>query len=119
MAAVRFESVDDYLSSLDAPKGTTLGNVLRFITTEFPSATVKLAWDVPQVQIDGSYVFGVSAAKSHLSLAPWSAAVMTAFALRLTDYVVTKGLFHVPVDWIVDEALIRDLIIARLAELGA
>lgn len=117
MAAPRFDSVDEYLTSLDAPKGMTLSAILDVITAQFPGATVKLAWNVPQVQIDGAYVFGVSAAKNHLTLAPWSADVLAAFADRLEGYVVNKGTFQIPVDWSVDQALVRDLVQARLAEL--
>jgi uncharacterized protein YdhG (YjbR/CyaY superfamily) len=118
VATPRFARLDEYLESLDAVKGATLEAVLTFITTEFAGATVKLAWNVPQVQIDGAYVFGVSAAKNHLTLAPWSADVLAAFAHRLEGYVVNKGTFQIPVDWTVDESLVRDMIRARLAELA-
>lgn len=118
MATPRFTSVDDYLASLDSPKEQTLRSVLDGIQQGFPSSQSKLAWNVPQVQIEGTYVFGVSAAKGHLSLAPWSEAVMADFATRLAGYETTKGLIRVPVDWDVDHELIRDMILARLAELG-
>ncbi len=114
----KFADVDEYLTSLDSQKAETLRAVLSAITSAFPTATVKLAWNVPQVQISEKYVFGMSAAKNHLSLAPWSEAVMSEFAERLAPYECTKGLFKVPVDWDVDAALITDLIEARLAELG-
>ena len=42
---------------------------------------------------------------------------MTDFAARLDGYVTTPNLFHVPVDWDVDEDLVKDLVRARLAEL--
>jgi uncharacterized protein YdhG (YjbR/CyaY superfamily) len=113
----KFEDLDDYFASLDDIKAATLRRVLDVIATNFPSSTVKLAWNTPQIQIDGKYVFGMSAAKNHLSLAPWSEAAMTAFAERLAPYETTKGLFKVPVDWDVDGELITDLIQARMAEL--
>ncbi len=118
MSPPRFSSLDEYLASLDDPvKAATIGSVLDVILTAFPELQVKLAWNVPQIHRDGKYVFGVSAAKSHLSLSPWSTAVMTDFAARLDGYVTTPNLFHVPVDWDVDEDLVRDLIRAKLAEL--
>jgi uncharacterized protein YdhG (YjbR/CyaY superfamily) len=117
MATPRFADVAEYLASLDGPKGATLGAILNVITAEFPAATLKLAWNVPQVQINGAYVFGVSAAKGHLTLAPWSTDVLAAFAERLEGYVVNKGTFQIPVDWSVDEELILDLVQARLGEL--
>jgi uncharacterized protein YdhG (YjbR/CyaY superfamily) len=118
MASPRFTSVDDYLASLDSPKQQTLRSVLDGIQRDFPSSQSKLAWNVPQVQVEGKYVFGVSAAKGHLSLAPWSEAVMADFSTRLAGYETTKGLIRVPVDWDVDHELIRDMILAGLAELG-
>ena len=118
MVSSRFETVDEYLLSLDEEKARTLSSVLDGIQRDFPSAQPKLAWNVPQVQIDGKYVFGVSAAAKHLSLAPWSEAVMADFADRLSGYETTKGLIRVPVDWDVDHELVRDMIVARLAELG-
>ncbi len=114
----KFDSVEDYLNSLESPKQETLRAVLNSIETSFPEAELKLAWNVPQVQIQGKYVFGVSAAKNHLSLAPWSEAVMAEFAPRLRGYETTKGLIRIPVDWVVDQQLIADMISARKAELG-
>lgn len=114
----KFENLDAYFASLDDTKAATLRRVLDVIATNFPDSSVKLAWNTPQIQIEGKYVFGMSAAKNHLSLAPWSEAAMTTFADRLAPYETTKGLFKVPVDWDVDGALITDLIQARMAELG-
>jgi len=118
MASSRFETVGDYLGRLDDAKAETRRAVLDGIARAYPTAQSKSAWNVPQVQIDGKYVFGVSAAKNHLSLAPWSDAVMADFAQRLAGYETTKGIIRVPVDWQVDHELIRDMIAARLAELG-
>ena len=114
----KFENLDEYFASLDDTKAATLRRVLNVIATNFPDSSVKLAWNTPQIQIEGKYVFGMSAAKNHLSLAPWSEAAMTTFADRLAPYETTKGLFKVPVDWDVDGTLITDLIQARMAELG-
>ena len=114
----KFENLEEYFASLDDTKAATLRRVLDVIVTNFPDSSVKLAWNTPQIQIEGKYVFGMSAAKNHLSLAPWSEAAMATFADRLAPYETTKGLFKVPVDWDVDGALITDLIQARMAELG-
>lgn len=114
----KFDNLDEYFASLDETKAATLRRLLDVIAANFPESSVKLAWNTPQIQIAGKYVFGMSAAKNHVSLAPWSEAAMTAFAQRLAPYETTKGLFHVPVDWDVDSSLITDLIQARVAELG-
>lgn len=114
----KFENLGGYFASLDETKAATLQRVLGVIAEEFPDSIVKLAWNTPQIQIEGKYVFGMSAAKNHLSLAPWSETVMANFADRLAPYETTKGLFKIPVDWDVDAALIADLIHAKKAEIG-
>lgn len=118
MASARFQKVEDYLTSLESPKQETLRAVLDCVQKSFPAAELKLAWNVPQVQIQGKYVFGVNAFKNHLALAPWSEAVMADFAPRLIGYETTKGLIRIPIDWDVDCVLITDMITARCAELG-
>lgn len=115
----RFNSVDEYLDSLPAEQGRTLRTVIDLVLGEFPGLEAKLAWNVPQIQRDGEYVFGVSALKNHLALAPWSEDVIETFRARLEGdgYVVRKNLFQVANDWDVDRALVMDLVQARLAEL--
>lgn len=119
MSLSRYNSVDDYLNSLDATKAKTLRSVINLVLKGFPGLEAKLAWNVPQIHRNGENVFGVSALKRHLSLAPWSEAVIDRFRVRLEGegYVVRRNLFQVPDDWPVDEKLIKDLVRARLAEL--
>jgi uncharacterized protein len=105
---------------LDRTQAQTLGAVIDFVLDEFRDLEAKIAWNVPQLHRDGAYVFGVSAAKRHLALAPWSTRVIEDFRARLETggYVVKKNLFQVPDDWEIDGDLVRDLVRARLAELG-
>lgn len=118
MGSPRFESVDDYLESLDPAKATTIRAIIASILGAFPELECKLAWNVPQIHRNGAYVFGIGAAKNHLLLNPWSRTVLDTFRARLAkSYVVLKDTFQVPVDWKVDDALLVDLVRARLAEL--
>jgi uncharacterized protein YdhG (YjbR/CyaY superfamily) len=120
MAAPRFSSVDDYLASLEPDKAGTMRSIIDQILTEFPETEVKLAWNVPQIHRGKDFVFGLSAAKNHISLNPWSEQVLNDFRSRLEpEYVVLQSIFQVPVDWRIDRGLITDLVRARLAELDA
>ena len=116
--ATTFLTIPDYLAHLDAVKGQTMQTILDVITQHFPELQAKIAWNVPQVCHAKTYVFGMAAFKNHLTLNPWSTAVMTHFTPRLigSGYVVAKTTFQVPVDWQVDQDLICDLVRARLAE---
>lgn len=93
--------------------------IVAAIHKSYPNATVKIAWNVPQVQIDGQYVFGIAAAKNHLTLASWNPDSLPNFAERLKGYEMNARTFRVPVDWQPDEALLRDLIQDRLDQLAS
>jgi uncharacterized protein YdhG (YjbR/CyaY superfamily) len=69
------------------------------------------------LRIEKEYVFGLSIAKNHITLAPWSTVVLEKFRPRLQDFVVNKKTFIVPLDWKVDAALLEAMARARLAEL--
>jgi uncharacterized protein YdhG (YjbR/CyaY superfamily) len=116
MAAKKFETVDQYLASLDETKRKTMSEILNLITSEFPELEVKIAWNTPMLHTQGKYIVGLAAYKNHLSFAPWSAVVIESFATRLSDYVTKKNLFQIPVDWQIDVSLVCDLVSARLAE---
>ncbi len=118
MASSRFNSVEDYLASLDPKKSRTIRAVIELILTQFPELEAKISWNVPQIHRNGQYVFGVSALKNHLALAPWSARVIEDFRARLEQYVVRKNHFQIPVDWEIDAELLKDLVRARLSELS-
>jgi uncharacterized protein len=117
MGSSRFNSVEDYLVSLDPTKAKTIRAVIDSILEHFPELEVKISWNVPQIHRNEKYVFGISALKNHLALAPWSARVIEDFRARLEHYVVRKNLFQIPVDWEIDAQLLQDLVQARLAEL--
>jgi uncharacterized protein YdhG (YjbR/CyaY superfamily) len=69
------------------------------------------------LKTEKDYVFGLSVAKGHILLAPWSTDVLSTFADRLASYQVNKKTFAVPLDWKVDGPLLRALVRARLAEI--
>ena len=117
MAAPKFNSVDEFIAAQGPAQQKTLRAIIDFILAEFPELGCQLAWNVPQIHRGEKYVFGFNAFKDHLALAPWSTAVLGQFKERLTGYVVKVNTFMVPVDWEIDQDLIRDMVRARLAEL--
>ena len=116
--ASRFDSLEDYLASLDRMKAKTIRAIIDSILEQFPELEVKISWNAPQIHRNGQYVFGISALKNHLALAPWSPRAIEAFRARLEQkYVVRKNLFQIRVDWEIDTELLEDLVRARIAEL--
>jgi uncharacterized protein YdhG (YjbR/CyaY superfamily) len=118
MNSPRFNSVEEYLASLDDPaKAQTLRSVIDLILSQFPELESKISWNVPTIHRNGKYVAGVAAYKHHLTISPWSSRVIEDFKLRLEKFVILKSGFQIPVDWEIDGELVTDLVRARLAEL--
>ena len=64
-AKKRFDSVEDYLASVDPTKERTLRSLIDFVLTEFPELAAKISWNVPTIHRNGKYVVGVCAYKRH------------------------------------------------------
>jgi uncharacterized protein YdhG (YjbR/CyaY superfamily) len=111
----RFETLDDYLTPLDATKQETVRAILRAITSRYRSMETVIAWNQPMLKYRGQYVFGVSVLTNHILIAPWGG-VLDDFRPRLTGYKVNKKTIQVPVDWKPDVALLRDMVAAQIAQ---
>ena len=123
MKSPRFNSVEEYLASLDPTKERTLRSVIDLILTQFPELESKISWNVPHIHRNGKYVVGLCAYKHHLTFSAFSPRVIEDFKRpsrtdgRLGKFVVMKNCFQIPVDWEIDRELVKDLVRARLAEL--
>ena len=112
----RFETPTQFYQSIGKDQAKTMRTIFKVITTKYPKAELVIAWNQPMMKIDGHYVFGASASSKHISISPWSADVIAAFAHKMEDLVVKKKTIGVPNDWDVDTKLILALVKARLAE---
>lgn len=113
----RFNSVEEYLASVDPKKAKTLRSIIDLILAEFPELEPKISWNVPTIHRQGKYVVGLAAFKHHLTFSVWSPRVIEDFKVRLRKFVVMKNCFQIPIDWKIDRKLVKDLVRARLAEL--
>ena len=112
----RFDTVSDYYKSIDPQQAKTIRAMLKAIQGKFAQLEVVIAWNQPMLRVDTHYVFGVSACKNHILIAPGSTTVLDKFAPRLKDHTVNKKTIAVPNDWQVDAALLIAMTRARLAE---
>ncbi len=83
MKSPRFNSVEDYLASVDPTKARTIKGVIDLILVEFPELESKISWNVPNIHRNGKYVAGIAAYKHHLTFAPWSPSVIQAFKVEV------------------------------------
>jgi uncharacterized protein YdhG (YjbR/CyaY superfamily) len=114
----RFADPSAYFASLDAVKAATARAIFSAIQKRVKGLELVVAWNQPMLRNESGYVFGLSAAKAHLTLSPWSDAVLKQFVDRLAGLKVNKKTFIVPIDWKIDAVLLQDMAKARIAELG-
>jgi uncharacterized protein len=114
----RFKTPDDFFATLDPVAAATARAIFAAITDAHPQLELVIAWNQPMLRVDGKYVIGLSAAKHHLLLNPFSSDVLAAFTDELAGYEVNKKTFKVPLDWKVDTTLLHGLVQARLVELS-
>ncbi len=113
----KFETLNDYLATMDATKTKTVRAILRAITKEHPDFETVIAWNQPMLRRGKDYVFGLSVQTNHILLAPWAKDSVEKLSKELQGYKCNKKTVHVPVDWKVDAALLHAMINLRLKEL--
>jgi uncharacterized protein YdhG (YjbR/CyaY superfamily) len=116
--AVSAGEVDRYLLRLEEPKRATLEALKQTILEIIPDAEQVISRGVPAFRMHGKPVAGFAAFKNHLSYLPFSGSVLGPLADELGGYTTTKASLHFPADRPLPKALVRQLIEARLAEIG-
>lgn len=114
----RYSSPEEYFSSIDTAAAQTARKIFTAIRTSFPKLDLVMAWNQPMLKLDKSYVFGLSTAKNHLTINPFSKDVIDSFADELCEFGVNKHTFKVPIGWNVNTKLLRRVVKARLDELS-
>ena len=114
----RFASIDAYLKPLDAEVAATVRSVLEAIATKFPELELVIAWNQPMFRSGTDYVFGLSAAKKHILLAPMGRNAISNLGDRLAGLETNKKTVKVPIGWKVDKKLLHDMVRAKLTELA-
>lgn len=112
----RFEKPKDFFDSLNPVAARTAKKIFKAIQSKYPKLELVVAWNQPMLRTEKDYVFGLSVAKNHILLAPWSTNVLKKFTPKLDEYTVNKKTFAVPLDWNVDAQLLQSMVKARLAE---
>jgi uncharacterized protein YdhG (YjbR/CyaY superfamily) len=109
--------VDDYLAGLDAQPRAALEHVRRLALAEAPEAEPGRSYGMPALKYGGKPLIGFVAAKDHLSVFPFSPAVVEAVKDRLVGYAVSKGTIRFTVETPIPDAVLREVVRLRLAEI--
>ena len=109
----RYDTFDEYLATLDETKAKTIRSIFATLTAKFKKAEVVIAWNQPMLKQDSRYLFGASAQKAHILIAPFNADTIDELRPRLEGYEVNKKTIRVPVDWKIDKKLLTDMVSAQ------
>lgn len=106
----RHSNFSEYLKSLNPQQAKTVRKIFRVIKAKYPKLEFVIAWNQPMLKSGDEYIFGVSAAKQHLLMAPWRSEILDSLKKELSAYKVNKKTIRIPNDWEVDEELLIKLI---------
>ena len=113
----RYETPAEFFKTVDPKQATTMRKIFKVIQTKYPKTELVIAWNQPMLKLGNDYIFGVSAAKNHILMAPWSTDVLEAFRDQMQHLTLNKKTIGIPNDWKVEEKLILAMVKARIAEI--
>jgi uncharacterized protein YdhG (YjbR/CyaY superfamily) len=113
----RHETPAHYFKSIDPAQAKTIKAIFKAIQSKYPELGLVIAWNQPMVKVGAEYIFGVSASKNHISIAPWNQDVLKKYAPKFSEYRITKKTIALPNDWAVDTKVIQAMIKDSLAAL--
>ena len=109
-SSTRVGSPEAFFAALPEPQQTTARGIFEVIQKKHRDLELVIAWNQPMLRRGEDYVFGLSAAKNHLTIAPWDAGLLEAARPMLTGYTVNKKTIQVPSDWTIDRKLLLALV---------
>jgi uncharacterized protein YdhG (YjbR/CyaY superfamily) len=110
--------MDDYLDDLQPAEKVALERVRAVVAGLAPDAEEGTSYGVPAFIYAGRPLLGFSAAKTHLSIFPFSPAAIEAVKERRDGFDLAKGTIRFSPDTPVPADVLADLIRARKQEIA-
>jgi uncharacterized protein YdhG (YjbR/CyaY superfamily) len=110
-------TIGEYLAGLAPEQRDALQRIVDVARRVAPEAEEGTSYGMPALRLDGRPLLGITAAAKHLSVFPFSPAVVEAVAPDLTGYSLSKGTIRFTVDQPIPEAVLERVVTLRRAEL--
>ena len=110
------QEIDDYFAALNPDQRAALDDLRQTIMAIVPKAEECISYGIPAFRLHGKIFAGCAAYRQHLSYFPHSGSVLEALGGHLTKYSRSKGTLRFSVSEPLPEALVKELIAARLDE---
>jgi uncharacterized protein YdhG (YjbR/CyaY superfamily) len=111
-------AVDDYLEALDDDVREVYARIRDLAVAEVPDAEQGISYGMAALRYRGKPLLGFKAARGHLSVFPFSPAVVESVAASLDGFSVSKGTIRFSVVHALPDGVVRDLVRARAAEIS-
>ena len=112
-------TIDDYLATLDDDARRTLEAVRASIRKAAPKAEETISYGFPAFRLNGKLLACFRGARAHCSYHPMSGRIVAANRAALSDYETSAGTIRFPIGAPLPPRIVRLLVNARIAEMGA
>ena len=110
------KTVDEYFSRVPEPARSTLEKMRALIRSAAPKETTEvLSYGIPTFRYKRGLV-ALAAFKDHCSFFPMGSSVLDEFKDELTNFRVSKGTLHFPLDAPLPAALVKKIVKARITQ---
>ena len=109
--------VDDYLAGVGQPQRAQLDRICRIVRHAVPDAVEAKSYGVPAFKVDGRPLLGFSAGTKHMSLYPFSPAVIEALQGDLAGHELSKGTIRFSDRTPISDELVHSIVMLRLREI--
>jgi len=110
--------MDDYLADVAEPDRAALERIRRVVKELVPQAEEGKSYGMPALKYNKRPLVGFVAAKKHLSLFPFSPAVIAALTDRLDGFELSKGTIRFTAEHQLPDEVLRDVVMLRLDEIS-
>jgi uncharacterized protein YdhG (YjbR/CyaY superfamily) len=110
-------TIDDYLAGVSDDKRAALERLRRTIRAIVPRAEECISYQLPAFRLDGKVLVWFGAGTKHCAFYPGG--LVPEFQRELKDYDTSKGTIRFQPDDPLPVALVRKLVKARIARIGA
>jgi uncharacterized protein YdhG (YjbR/CyaY superfamily) len=112
-------TIDEYLAALSADKRAALQKIRKAVRAAAPRAEECISYGLPAFRLDGKGLAAFGAATNHCSFFPMSGKTVAKLAKDLEGYDTSKGTIRFPPGKPLPAGLVKKLVKARMAEIGA
>jgi uncharacterized protein YdhG (YjbR/CyaY superfamily) len=110
-------TVDDYFSELDADTQAAFEHIRSLALDVVPEADQGTSYGMAALKYKEKPLLGFAATKNHLSIFPFSPAVIDAVRERLSGYALSKGTIRFTLGQPLPDDVVRDVVELRMTEI--